>query len=72
MLIKTSVNKQILHGLSLNTKIYSPDLIIIQQSEAEMNITTPKVNKFDVQRKYIQYLLCYILIICNYHAIDFI
>ena len=54
--------KQILHGLSLNIKIYLPETSNIQRREAELNIVSTSVNKFDVQQKSIQYLLCYKLL----------
>ena len=34
----------------------------IQRREAELNIVSTSVNKFDVQQKSIQYLLCYKLL----------
>ena len=45
------VNKQKLHGLSLKIKIYSPDVSNIQRRNAELNINSPRLNKFDTQRK---------------------
>ena len=56
------VNKQKLHGLLLNIKIYSPDLSNIHRRNAELNINSPRLNKFDTQRKSMQYVLYDILL----------
>ena len=56
------VNKQKLHGLLLNIKIYSLDVSNIQRRNAELNINSPRLNKFDTQRKSMQYLLYDILL----------
>ena len=56
------VNKQKLHGLLLNIKIYSLDVSNIQRRNAELNINSPRLNKFDTKRKSIQYLLYDILL----------
>ena len=52
----------ILHELLLHSKIYSLKIRNIYHSEAEMNKISPRVNKFDCQRKSIQYVLAYMLL----------
>ena len=41
--------EQILYRLSLYIKIYSPEVNNILQKEVELNIISPRVNKFDIQ-----------------------
>ena len=42
-------NEQVLHGLSFNIKIYLPEVADIQRHEAELNVISPRVNKFYIQ-----------------------
>ena len=51
--------------LLLNIKIYSPEVSNIQRREADLNIIPPKVNKFYIPPKSIQYLPYYILPLKN-------
>ena len=44
-------NKQIFHAFLFNTRNYSPEVINIQQLEAELNIKLPRVNNFDIKQK---------------------
>ena len=52
LLYITLSNKQILHGLSLNTKFIP----------LRLNIISSRVNKFDIQQKAMQFLPYYILL----------
>ena len=54
--------KQILHGLPLNIKIYSPKASNIWWRESELNIISLRVNKLNIQRKSIKHLLYYIFL----------
>ena len=51
LLLEKSIIKQILLGLSLNIKIYSPDVSKIQRRKALLNITHIEWINFDIQRK---------------------
>ena len=53
-------NKQIFNTLPLNITIYSLEVCNIHRGVAEVNIIIPRVNKFDIQRKGIEYLFYYI------------
>ena len=46
-------------------KTFSPEVSYIQQRKAELHIISPSVNKSDIQRKSIQSLLYYIILIKN-------
>ena len=46
-----NVNKEIFHVFLFNIRNYSPNVINIQQREAERNITLPRVNNFDINKK---------------------
>ena len=43
--------KQIIHAVLFNIRNYSPKVINIQRREAELNITLPRVNNFDIKQK---------------------
>ena len=43
--------KQIFHALLFNIRNYSPEVINIQQREAELNVISPSVNNFDIKQK---------------------
>ena len=43
--------KQIIHAILFNIRNYSPEVINIQRREAELNITLPRGNNFDIKQK---------------------
>ena len=49
--IFTVNNKQIFHASLFNIRNYSPEVIDIQQQEAELNIILTRVNNFDIKQK---------------------
>ena len=52
--------KQIFHAVLFNIRNYSPEEINIQRREAELNITLPRVNNFDIkQKRHIIFVLLY-------------
>ena len=57
-------NKQILHAFLFNIRNYSPEVINIQRSEAELNIILPRVNNSDIKQKK-AWNICFI--ICHHH-----
>ena len=57
---KTSCLQKILRGLSLDIKIFSPEVSNNRRHKAELNIIFARVSKFDAQRKCMQYVLYYI------------
>ena len=48
--IKVNI-KEIFHAFLFNIRNYSPEVINIQQHEAELNIILPRVNNFDIKQK---------------------
>ena len=58
-LLFKSVISRYLHGLSLNIKIYSPEVSNFQRHKASLNITHIGWINFDIQWKSKQYLLYY-------------
>ena len=58
---KTTCLQQILCGLSWDIKIYSPKVSNTRRHEAELNVISARVSKFDTQRKCMQYGLYYLL-----------
>ena len=44
-------NKQIFNAFLFNIRNYSPGVINIQRRKAELNMTLPKVNNFDIKQK---------------------
>ena len=59
-MLATCNHEQIFNTLPLNITIYSLEVCNIHRGAAEVNIIIPRVNKFDIQRKDIEYLLYYI------------
>ena len=60
--LKTSCLQQILHGLSLDIKIYSPEVSNNWRHKVKLSIIFARMSEFDAQRKCMQYVLYYILI----------
>ena len=55
-------NKQILHAFLFNMRNYSPEVINIQQREAELDIVLPRVSNFDIKQKKawnISFIICH-------------
>ena len=53
-------NKQIFHAFLFNIRNYSPEVKNIQRREAELNITLPRMNNFDIKQKwYVIFVLLY-------------
>ena len=50
---------QIFHAVLFNIRNYSPEEINIQRREAELNITLPRVNNFDIKQKRHIFVLLY-------------
>ena len=44
-------NKQILYVFLFNIRNYSPGVRNIQRREAELSITLPRMNNFDIKQK---------------------
>lgn len=59
------INKNLKNFKPSKFKTYSPEVSYIQQRKAELHISWPSVNKSDIQRKSIQSLLYYIILIRN-------
>ena len=60
--IFTVNNKQIFHASLCNIRNYSPEVIDIQQHEAELNIILPRVNNFDIKQIKVWnicFIICY-------------
>ena len=57
-----NVNKELFHVFLFNIRNYSPNVINIQQREAEWNIALPRVNNFDIKQKRawnIRFIICH-------------
>ena len=53
-------NKQIFHAFLFNIRNYSSEVKNIQRREAELNITLPRMNNFDIKQKwYVIFVLLY-------------
>ena len=55
--------KNMLHGILLKIKIYSPEVNNVQRLEAELTVISQWINKSDIQQKSMQHLLYYILLL---------
>ena len=62
MSTKTSTGNKKTHELFLKFKVYSHEVSNIRRHKAKENIISPRVNKIDIQRKYMQYLIYHLFL----------